>query len=180
MSVSSNSQRVREAVAASDADAAGCAQETRHAIEDAAGEPVPADRFRGNLVAAGAATPFDEDTWATFHVGGGGGVGAAPPGGVAFESLKPCSRCSIPQIDQASGARGAQPARALRRLSTGAHLAARMPSAVPAEHAAAWARAVFFGWNISTCGSGVVRVGDAITVTRSRPRGSETAAAAAA
>ena len=66
------------------------------------GETVGADRFRTNFLIKGAA-PYDEDKWARFRVGE-----------CEFEVVKPCSRCVIPTIDQASGDKmGLEPLRTL-------------------------------------------------------------------
>ena len=57
--------------------------------------PVPMDRFRPNLVIDGA-TPFAEDGWRRLRIGD-----------TVIELVKPCSRCVIPSIDQATGGRDA-------------------------------------------------------------------------
>lgn len=67
--------------------------------------PVPMNRFRANLVVTGC-EPHQEDTWEVFRIGG-----------AIFRAVKPCSRCNVPTIDQATG----QPSGAqepLRTLST--------------------------------------------------------------
>jgi uncharacterized protein YcbX len=55
--------------------------------------PVPVDRFRPNLVIAGA-EPHAEDSWRRLRIGS-----------AEIELVKPCSRCAVPSIDQASGGR---------------------------------------------------------------------------
>lgn len=55
--------------------------------------PVPMDRFRPNLVISGAEA-FDEDRWSRLRIGG-----------VQIDLVKPCSRCAVPSIDQATGER---------------------------------------------------------------------------
>ncbi|MFC5513974.1 MOSC domain-containing protein [Massilia jejuensis] len=59
--------------------------------------PLPMDRFRPNLVVDGLA-PFDEDYTASFDAGG-----------IVIRPVKPCARCPIPAIDQATGIRGPDP-----------------------------------------------------------------------
>jgi uncharacterized protein YcbX len=59
--------------------------------------PLPMDRFRPNLVVAGLPA-FEEDYLALL---------AAGP--VGIQPVKPCARCPIPSIDQATGAAGADP-----------------------------------------------------------------------
>jgi len=59
--------------------------------------PIPMDRFRPNIVVSGAA-PWSEDTW-----------GSMTCNDLELKVVKPCSRCKIPTIDQATG-RTAAPA----------------------------------------------------------------------
>ncbi|MET0857125.1 MAG: MOSC N-terminal beta barrel domain-containing protein [Telluria sp.] len=64
----------------------------------AAGRPaLPMDRFRPNLVIGGLG-PFEEDYVDTFELGG-----------VQLKAVKPCPRCPIPSVDQATGVPGADP-----------------------------------------------------------------------
>jgi uncharacterized protein len=126
------------------------------------------DRFRPNIVVSGAAA-FQDDLWAAFdvHVNGDeAGTSAPAPRAISFESVKPCSRCSIPQIDQQSGVRRKEPWPAMQRLRSGAVLAQR--GVLPPEKAGPWAKEVFMGWNVVAHGEGVLRVGDAVTVSRLR------------
>jgi uncharacterized protein YcbX len=58
--------------------------------------PVPMNRFRPNLVIAGAA-PHAEDDWRRLRIGS-----------AEVELVKPCSRCVIPSIDQSTGERDSQ------------------------------------------------------------------------
>jgi uncharacterized protein YcbX len=58
---------------------------------------LPMDRFRPNLVIDGL-DPFEEDYVDTF------GLGA-----VRLKAVKPCPRCPIPSVDQATGVPGADP-----------------------------------------------------------------------
>ncbi|MBE9540578.1 MAG: MOSC domain-containing protein [Proteobacteria bacterium] len=53
--------------------------------------PVPMNRFRPNLVVDGC-EPFAEDSWKRIRVGE-----------VEFDVAKPCDRCVMPSIDQATG-----------------------------------------------------------------------------
>lgn len=66
----------------------------RQSLEDLNGrldEPVSADRFRGNVIISGAA-PYEEDKWKRIRMGD-----------VVFSQPKPCARCSLITIDQATG-----------------------------------------------------------------------------
>lgn len=56
-------------------------------------EPVPMNRFRPNIVVSGC-QPFAEDEWRRIQIGD-----------QVFSVAKPCSRCVMPSIDQATGAR---------------------------------------------------------------------------
>lgn len=60
---------------------------------------VPMNRFRPNIVVEGAAA-FAEDTWRRLA------VGASP---IHLDIVKPCARCSIVPVDQATGVRGKEP-----------------------------------------------------------------------
>lgn len=63
--------------------------------------PVPMNRFRPNIVIEGA-DPFAEDGWRRLRIGDG-------PDAVEIEIVKPCARCSIVPVDQATGIRGKEP-----------------------------------------------------------------------
>ncbi|MDR3482788.1 MAG: MOSC N-terminal beta barrel domain-containing protein [Burkholderiaceae bacterium] len=58
---------------------------------------LPMNRFRPNIVIAGIEA-FEEDYAAVIHVGG-----------AQLQPIKPCPRCSIPAVDQATGLRGPDP-----------------------------------------------------------------------
>ena len=58
--------------------------------------PVPMNRFRPNLVVSGC-DRFAEDGWRRIRIGD-----------VGFDVAKPCSRCVIPSIDQATAQRDGQ------------------------------------------------------------------------
>lgn len=66
--------------------------------------PVPMDRFRPSLVVDGA-LPFEEDHW-----------GRLQAGVVVLRLVKPCARCRVTTVDQATGAVGAEPLRTLARF----------------------------------------------------------------
>lgn len=56
--------------------------------------PLPMNRFRPNVVVSGAPA-FDEDRWLRIEVAG-----------IGIDIVKPCSRCVITRVDQATGVRG--------------------------------------------------------------------------
>jgi uncharacterized protein len=73
--------------------------------------PLPMDRFRPNLVVAGAA-PYAEDEWKRFRVGS-----------VVFHGATRCGRCVVTTTDQLTAARAPEPLRTLatyRRDDAGA------------------------------------------------------------
>jgi uncharacterized protein len=51
------------------------------------------DRFRANVWISGA-RPWREDAWSRFKIGS-----------VTFESVKPCPRCAVPDVNQVTGER---------------------------------------------------------------------------
>lgn len=98
-------------------------------------EPVPMNRFRPNLVFSGAA-PYQEDAWSDLLIGG-----------VPFRGIKPCGRCILTTTDQNTGIRhkGGDPLKTLATYRTQGNK-------------------VLFGMNLITLGSGIIKVGDELTV----------------
>lgn len=97
-------------------------------------DPVPMNRFRPNLVIAGAA-PYAEDDWAQVRVGE-----------VLFHVAKPCARCAMTTVEQATG---------------------QMTGPEPLQTLAGYRREqgkVMFGQNLIPDRPGVVRVGDTVEV----------------
>lgn len=64
-------------------------------------QALPMNRFRPNLVVAGA-EPFAEDQWRHIEIGD-----------VPMQVVKPCARCVVTTTDQATGERGKEPLRTL-------------------------------------------------------------------
>ena len=64
-------------------------------------EPVPADRFRANIIVDGC-EPHAEDRWTEITIGD-----------VSFRIAKPCARCIVITTDQKNGARSSEPLRTL-------------------------------------------------------------------
>jgi uncharacterized protein YcbX len=91
------------------------------------------NRFRPNIVVRGA-PPWAEDTWTNMAIGN-----------VVFQSCKPCQRCQVITIDQATGIRGKDP------LATLATFRAR-------------SNKVYFGWNLIAEGAGLLHVGDRVSL----------------
>ncbi len=98
-------------------------------------EPLPMNRFRPNLVVAGA-TPYAEDGWPHVRIGD-----------VVFRNAGPCLRCPITTTDQETAVRGKEP---LKTLAT-----YRRDPADPTD--------VRFGANlIHETRRGTLRVGDVV------------------
>ena len=62
------------------------------ALRETAGEDIPMDRFRPNIVIE-TDTPWIEDAWSTLEMDG-----------IVFDLVKPCTRCVVTTIDQETGA----------------------------------------------------------------------------
>jgi uncharacterized protein len=101
-------------------------------------DAIPMNRFRPNIVIAGC-DAFEEDYAA--HIG---------IGDVVLKPVKPCPRCPIPSVDQATGVPGPDPLDVLRSYRANPKLD----------------DAICFGMNITLAeGAGrLLRVGDAATV----------------
>ncbi len=100
--------------------------------------PVPIDRFRGNLVIAGAPA-WAEDCWRLIRLGS-----------AVFRVAKPCDRCIVTTIDQATGERPQrmEPLRTLGQFRQ--------------EE-----RGIMFGQNLVPVVLGRVSVGDTVEVLES-------------
>jgi uncharacterized protein YcbX len=104
-------------------------------------DPVPMDRFRPNVVIAGA-DPFEEDTWYEITIGA-----------IPLEVCKPCARCPIPTIDQATGTKP-EP---------------KEPTATLATFRRTSDNKVMFGQNTLHLATGTLCVGDEVTIRTTRP-----------
>jgi uncharacterized protein len=81
-----------------------CTSDSLAALNARLPAPVPMERFRPNLVLDGLA-PFAED-----------GIRAVRIGAVVLRLVKPCTRCTVPAVDQETGERSTDPAPALREF----------------------------------------------------------------
>lgn len=97
-------------------------------------EPVPMLRFRPNVVVSGAAAPHDEDAWLRVNLGT-----------VACDVVKPCARCAVTTVDQATAVSGPEPLRTLADYRR-------------------WQGKVWFGQNVIHRGAGVLTVGAPVIV----------------
>jgi uncharacterized protein len=99
------------------------------------GRPVPMNRFRPNIVVAGA-SPFAEDHWKAIRVGD-----------AMLRAAKPCGRCQVPTTDQTTGERtGPEPLATLETFRDKGEFG------------------ICFGMNFVTEATGTIRVGDAVEV----------------
>jgi uncharacterized protein YcbX len=77
------------------------AEESLADLNQRLAQPVELNRFRPNLVIAGA-TPCAEDNWRQLRIGK-----------VLFRVIKPCTRCRVVNVDPATGEAGEEPLRTL-------------------------------------------------------------------
>lgn len=99
--------------------------------------PVPMNRFRPNLVVRGC-SPYEEDEWQGICIGA-----------IAIQIGKPCSRCTVPTVDQSTGIQGKEP---IRTLSTYRSRDGK----------------VYFGQNVIHLSKGTLTVGDHIEIISRR------------
>ena len=95
--------------------------------------PLPMNRFRPNIVVAGAA-PYAEDTWGEVRIGG-----------ARLRGVKPCGRCEVTTTDQSSGERRGPE-----------------PLATLATYRSSDEFGVMFGMNFVTESPGEIAVGDTV------------------
>ncbi|GLC46013.1 hypothetical protein PLESTB_001027900 [Pleodorina starrii] len=114
-------------------------------------EPLPMNRFRPNLEVAGT-DPWAEDGWRDVDV-----VCSADGRTLRLTSVKPCSRCKVTTINQATAEVGDEPLDTLGTIRSGKVLGWN-------KNRKDWTHSVFFGWNVVSRTPGVLSVGDALTV----------------
>jgi MOSC domain-containing protein len=96
--------------------------------------PLPMNRFRPNIVVRGSAA-YAEDDWRAIHIGE-----------IPAQAVKRCARCVTTTVDQATGEQGKEPLRTLAAYRRG-------PDG-----------GVLFGQNVIHQRTGVLRVGDRLSV----------------
>lgn len=99
-------------------------------------EPLPMDRFRPNMVVSGCDS-YAEDSWHTIRIGD-----------VTFHGVKPCQRCKITTVDQATGS-----------------VDGREPLVTLATYRGVKG-GVIFGQNLIHTGPGEVRLGNVVEVLK--------------
>ena len=109
------------------------------ALRASAGDQIPMDRFRPNIVIETEA-PWLEDTWTTLDLGG-----------QVFDLVKPCTRCVMTTLDQETGDQVGQ---------------STMQALIQTRaRAGDWGRGVLFGMNaIARTPGAVLRCGMPVTV----------------
>ena len=95
------------------------------------------NRFRPNLVVSGA-KPFEENEIKEFSIGD-----------IHFFGVKPCARCVITTIDQATAVKGKEP---LKTLATYRNFNNK----------------ILFGENVIAMQKGAISVGDAVQVLQTK------------
>jgi len=96
-------------------------------------QPVPMDQFRPTFVFRGG-EPFAEDSWSDFTIGS-----------QRFRAVKPCARCVVTTINQATAEKSPEP---LRTLATYRQFRNK----------------IMFGQNVLPGSNGTVQVGDKLQV----------------
>ncbi|KAI8473433.1 MAG: hypothetical protein J3K34DRAFT_518926 [Monoraphidium minutum] len=136
------------------------------------GGAVKMSRFRANVVLSGAGPAWADDAFGTVRLGGGaptapaaggGGAGGAadPSGGAGVEVVfvKPCSRCTVPLVEQETGVvAGKEPIATMQGFRSGRVLGFDKKYGPGA--------ATFFAQNGQPLGSALLRVGDAAAVLK--------------
>jgi uncharacterized protein YcbX len=79
-----------------------CNQASLADLNERLPEPIPMERFRPNLVISGVPA-FAEDHIASLQMGG-----------ITLRLVKPCTRCTVPSVDQRTGERSTDPFPVLR------------------------------------------------------------------
>lgn len=96
-------------------------------------EPVCMARFRPNIVVSGC-SPFAEDDWQQLKIGN-----------INLRVVKPCGRCSIPNINPLTGERGKEPTLTLSQYRR-------------------WDNQIFFGQNVIADDVGELTVGMTVEI----------------
>ncbi|WP_460364207.1 MOSC domain-containing protein [Actinocorallia lasiicapitis] len=112
-------------------------QESLDDLNSRLAEPVPMNRFRPNLVVSGL-EPFGED-----------GIRRARIGGIELEFAKPCGRCVLTTVDQATGIKGREPLRTLAGYRTRVHDGDRQ---------------IMFGQNVIPRTTGTLHLGESLEI----------------
>ncbi|PHM22877.1 YcbX family protein [Xenorhabdus ehlersii] len=112
-----------------------------HALQQRCPASIKIEQFRANIIVTGA-TPFEEDSWQTIQIGD-----------IVFDLPKPCSRCILTTVSPEKGSKNPQsePLATLQSFRTAKENGA-----------------VDFGQNAIARNSGIIRVGDRVTILEKR------------
>jgi len=129
-------------------------------LEEGGQGAITMDHFRPNVVVDGAGA-WAEDAWVGRRIRIAAGTGAVAGSACEeFAVVKPCARCTMPNITPATGEflPGSEPSKTMKAFRSGRAL--EMPRSKDAGQ-------IFFGQNLVHCGreGGVLSVGDVVTVT---------------
>ncbi|PHM48411.1 YcbX family protein [Xenorhabdus miraniensis] len=108
-----------------------------HTLQQRCPASIKIEQFRANMIVTGAA-PFEEDSWKVIQIGD-----------VIFDLPKPCSRCILTTVSPEKG----------RKNPKGEPLATLQSFRTAKENGA-----VDFGQNAIARNSGIIRVGDRVTI----------------
>lgn len=130
-------------------------------MEEQCSQPVEMQRFRPNIVVAGDdLEAFAEDFWERFTVTGSRGGGQ-----LTLESVKPCSRCSVTNVNQTTGVMSPETLQTLMQMRRGRKLARKVQVFADRPE---WEGAAFFTWNCVAHDEGVIAVGDELQIESRR------------
>ncbi|XP_065853113.1 uncharacterized protein [Euphorbia lathyris] len=115
-------------------------------------EPVPINRFRPNILVNGC-EPFSEDLWTEVRINNS-----------MFQSVRLCSRCKIPTIDQDTAIQGSEPNKTLMEIRSDKVLRPNKKQQGK----------IYFGQNLvwkddNSEGGNIVNVGDPVFILKQVP-----------
>ena len=130
-------------------------------MEAACSQPVEMKRFRPNVVVSGEELEaFEEDFWHRFSISSSDEDAA-----LQLESVKPCSRCKVTNVNQDTGAVSPNTLQTLMQMRRGRQLASKVQMFADRPE---WEQAAFFTWNCVAHDEGFIAVGDTFTVNARR------------
>eukprot|EP00775_Hariotina_reticulata_P009814 gene9814-9972_t len=122
-------------------------------------QALPMQRFRPNIVLAGAGSPWCDDGWKRIAVGPAGVQQTDNGTGAVLDYVKPCDRCKVTTIDPNTAEVGREPLVELGKFRSGKVLGW-------AADRKSWTHSVFFAWNAVVQQQGQISVGDAVAVVK--------------
>ncbi|KAL3146505.1 hypothetical protein ABBQ32_000756 [Trebouxia sp. C0010 RCD-2024] len=126
--------------------------------------PVSMNRFRPNIVLDGEQAPWAEDEWGMRNIR----VQLSQGNAVDLELCKPCSRCTVPLVEQETAEKRLQPILAMKDFRTGKHLGFDKfgkYADTPVYRGGTVINTTFFGWDAVPMQIGsVISVGNSVTI----------------